>query len=547
MVKPIVSVTVEVVAPFGALAATEHAEHIRLAVEKEFAALLSMLGLPARPVVYIGRPPEDTPETNTIWPQLRVNDKPCGYPDDLPLLAYGYVFSVPLRLAGRNEIASRLLEPESAERLQEWLALTLVEAVKRQPGILLNEEVAAAYAAEIAGGSVSEDVLKTVLDQHISLADVSTVTQVVRESESERGLAEKLITALKPDTIEVCLPPDYLRSITIAGGDRGIFKTLTDGVFYETGVRFPRFRFVPAPDLKPNSFCFRINHLTTPARCGLAPDQSLINVLAAGLTHINAVPALNPANGNETSVVDTAHSKMPGDPMVWSPMGYLILSLAAELRDKAHCLVDVQYTEAQLNTLGMVFPKLTNAVRERFPVEDVTRLLRALASEGVSLLDLRSILGAVLEFDYILVDSRYISLDDRLPISSPRSAPLDRDLVAYVRMQMKRGISHSHNRSGGTLGVYLLAGEFEDRLYKEMGQSTAGDSYSSAGVLVAELRRQFGNTNPLGVYYPMLTTAEVRPFVRSMVAADFPRWPILAYSELTTDIKVSPMETINPK
>jgi hypothetical protein len=46
-------------------------------------------------------------------------------------------------------------------------------------------------------------------------------------------------------------------------------------------------------------------------------------------------------------------------------------------------------------------------------------------------------------------------LDDRLPIPSD-SVLTAKDLIVFVRTQMKRSISHAHTSGGETLGVYVL-------------------------------------------------------------------------------------------
>jgi flagellar biosynthesis component FlhA len=570
--RPIVNLTIEVSPPMDVLVEAETGNRICATVEKEFAALFAQLGLPARPIVGIVLRPAGTANLPVVWPRLRVHGKQCRYPAGLPLLLFSYVFETHLRLVPEGDMLTQLLASpfEENSRLMEWFALIFLEAVKRRPSILLNEEVTNAYAVQMPASAddgwtkqltLLQEILEIVLDQRISIADIVTVDRVLREHRAKGGskldTAERLITNLKPAIIEVRLHPDYLKSLTIGENDKGIFKTLREGLFHELGIKFPTFRFTPTSGLKPNSFSFTINHLAAAPRHGLLNNQALISASPADLGTMAAEAAINPANGNDASVVDTSFlSSLPATHAVWSPMGYLILCLAADLREHAASLINTEYTNSQLTLLEAAFPALTAAAFARYSLEDLTRLLRGFAAECLSIRDLRTVLGAALDFDCIHTDYRYIILDDRLPVSSLTSSPSHRELIAYVRMQMKRSVSYAQNRTK-SLAVYVLSIEFEDHLHKRMlerdNSGNPGVAFSDAvgdagrDALLEALRKEFNSTNPFGPMYPLLTTSEIRPWVKSLTSADFPRLSVLSYQELTADMQLQVIGRISPE
>src|SRR5262249_51152169 len=154
----------------------------------------------------------------------------------------------------------------------------------------------------------------------------------------DEEVVEELIAALRPDVVEILMSGDTLRQMTTSdvGLTAELFTFLREGLFTELGVRYPRFRFSPAPTLKPNSFAFTINHLTTLPLTGLHPDQCLVNDTAKRLheQNIDAEEAANFASGQPGGLVKRSDQKRAEDLRLttWNQGGYFILCFAAVLR-----------------------------------------------------------------------------------------------------------------------------------------------------------------------------------------------------------------------
>jgi hypothetical protein len=118
-----------------------------------------------------------------------------------------------------------------------------------------------------------------VLSLRISIADTDTVSHVLTDGSAREHspveIAEELIAALRPNVVEIRLTAEYLRKITTAdpGTGRGSLGRLRDALFYEFGLRYPEFKFVPVESTHLDSLAFRINHLTTLPRPGLLSSQ----------------------------------------------------------------------------------------------------------------------------------------------------------------------------------------------------------------------------------------------------------------------------------
>jgi len=85
-------------------------------------------------------------------------------------------------------------------------------------------------------------------------------------------------------------------------------------------------------------------------------------------------------------------------------LAHLVASLEIDLKAAAPCFVQRQLVENYLNQRSSVLPARVEAVRERFPVDHLTRTLRALVGEGVSIRNLRAILERLLHSGAVVPD-----------------------------------------------------------------------------------------------------------------------------------------------
>ena len=184
----------------------------------------------------------------------------------------------------------------------------------------------------------------------------------------------------------------------------------------------------------------------------------------------------------------------------------------------------------------------------RFSTGEITRLLRALVREGISIRDLRTILERLLQFDIIPLDSwPYIVLDDRLTV--PEETPpalVNRwpNHVAFVRKGLRRYISHKFAQFQDTLGAYLVEHELEGEILALTRDSepskTEGGALDDRREAIREaVWAQVGGLDPAVPKPPLLTATESRAALWEMLAPEMPDLPVLAYSELRPDLSIS--------
>jgi len=200
----------------------------------------------------------------------------------------------------------------------------------------------------------------------------------------------------------------------------------------------------------------------------------------------------------------------------------------ALLHRYGHELFGLEEAQALLDALERTHPAL---VREVVPklvsLVLFTDIARRLVEEGISLRNLRDILGALAEW-----------------------APHDRDPVAlteHVRGALRRVITHRYAGDGGALAAYLLDPMIEDAI-RDSVQKTATGSYLAlepqlSQEIVAAIGRAVGPGATGGAV--LLTGAEIRRYVRRLIETEHPNLPVLSFQELAPEAQIRPIARIS--
>jgi type III secretion protein V len=276
---------------------------------------------------------------------------------------------------------------------------------------------------------------------------------------------------------------------TRLGGDGGAFaqmlSRLRERLFAELGLSLPVVRLrAPAPGLAETAFVVRFNDV--PLGRGELPRSAW-----------------------------EAAAETIGD---------TILTL---LRRHGHELFGLEETQNLLDALERTHPALVREVVPKLisPVL-LTDVLRRLVEEGISLRNLRDILGALAEW-----------------------APRERDpvtLTEHVRGALRRAITYRHAGEAGVLPAYLLDPLIEDAVRGAV-QKTAAGSYLAlepelSREIIAALGRAIGPGGANGAV--LVTGAEIRRYVRRLIEVDLPDLAVLSYQELVPEAQLRPIGRI---
>jgi type III secretion protein V len=243
---------------------------------------------------------------------------------------------------------------------------------------------------------------------------------------------------------------------------------------------------------------------------------------------------------------DTDRSWLPDIPTLWvsaeraeslrragvavmEPSQVLTYHLAYILKKYASDFIGVQETKFLLSSMEQRFPDLVKEAARVIPIHKIAEILQRLVSEDISIRDLRRVLEALIEWGQKEKDSVM--------------------LTEYVRSTLKHHITHKFAGGHNMLAAYLLAPDVENTVRSAIRQTSAG-SYlaldpSVGKQLVQALKSTVGNLSAAIQKPVLLTSMDIRRYMRKMIERDLRELPVLSYQELTQEINIQPLARID--
>ena len=113
---------------------------------------------------------------------------------------------------------------------------------------------------------------------------------------------------------------------------------------------------------------------------------------------------------------------------------------------------------------------------------------------------------------------------------------------------MKRHISHRYSSGQNILPAYLLAPNVEDAVRSAVRQ-TSGGSYlalepSVSRKLLENLKSTVGDLTRSMQRPVLLTSMDIRRYMRKMIEQEIYELPVLSYQELTPEINIQPLARV---
>jgi type III secretion protein V len=202
--------------------------------------------------------------------------------------------------------------------------------------------------------------------------------------------------------------------------------------------------------------------------------------------------------------------------------------LAFVLKRYAADFLGIQETKFLLSSMEAGFPDLVREVTRVLPIQKTAEILQRLVSEEISVRNLRAVLEALIEWGQKEKDSVL--------------------LTEYVRSSLKRHISHKFSSGENFLPAYLLAPGVEDLLRGAIRQTSAGsylalDAANSKRVVEA-IRHTVGDLSQQAHKPVLLTSMDIRRYLRKMIEQELYELPVLSYQELTQDVNIQPLARV---
>ncbi|WP_429033824.1 MULTISPECIES: type III secretion system export apparatus subunit SctV [unclassified Bradyrhizobium] len=199
------------------------------------------------------------------------------------------------------------------------------------------------------------------------------------------------------------------------------------------------------------------------------------------------------------------------------------------LRRHAAEFVGIQETKALLNQIEVRLPELVKEVLRSAPLQKISEVFQRLISEEVSLRNMRTILAALVE-----------------------RAQSEKDIVLlteHVRCALKRQLCIPYCIGMNLLPAYLLTPEVEDTVRDAIRQTSAGSYLAldarTTGQIIDAIREAIGNLNQQPHKPVLLTSMDIRRYVRKIIETDLYGLPVLSYQELPHDISIQPLGRIS--
>ncbi|MBI5517249.1 MAG: type III secretion system export apparatus subunit SctV [Deltaproteobacteria bacterium] len=348
-----------------------------------------------------------------------------------------------------------------------------------------------------------------------------------READGERD-------DFQPGTVPVALELGAAHAALVESTDQGdaplrvLIPGMREALFRELGVVFPGVRVRRSAASGPRHVVLKIHEV--PAVSFAMPEGSVLCFAppeVVGEAHApTATP--HPVTGERCAWVPMVHRaalEAQGLPCL-DPAEVVVVHLAHCLRSNAARFVGIQETQAMLDGLERQYPALVRQVVPKpVPVALLADVLRRLVDESVSVRNLREVLEAMAQV-----------------------APTEKDpvvLVEHVRGALRRELTHRH-APDGRLAAWLLAPEIEDAMRDGIQRTATGSWLALDPSLTADILAGVRASVGAGGAGVVLTTVDLRRFVRKLLETEFPRLEVLSFQDLDPKVQVAPRGRIHP-
>jgi hypothetical protein len=522
-------------------------------------ATLAQCGVPGRVTVTVQAvdcDPRDHPAEPAM--EVSINGSVLRCAPELSARVQAATLEAPL-CAGHFATPDWLLAPAATDaartRARRYAGMLCCELVKQHPSELLTPEAVDAVAATLSAhgaGIAAEDrdalgaILRHLLEQRIGIRALKRIAAHWNAGRAARKSALQIAESLSDDgdgpAVRMLANRATWRSLTLdAGADNTLATSMRDSVYFDLGVLLPAARLECDDSLPDDAFAFSIGAWTTPAVFGLHPHEWLEAL--EGTQAGDRLAVLHPRTLAPLRLRKCDGTTPPANGI--GPLRYLFACLDAALRDLAPCFVRQRAVEEALATPAMVGAASVRVFRMRHGAETLTQVLRRLAAEQVFNRNLRCVVESLCNFDHVTLDAaELIVFDERLAAAvAPNPAWLadPQTLTAFVRIGLKRQITHAVLRGGRELGALLVDRQIE----KAFAAVARPDTWNGARRLPPDQERALlrglhecvrwsaGSRAPV-----LLTTVEARTPLRRLVADVWPLATVLAYQELTADTNI---------
>jgi type III secretion protein V len=359
------------------------------------------------------------------------------------------------------------------------------------------------------------------------------------ESNAKQVQAQQAITdTMAPIVVPISVELDP-RLSAIVGLDQdtaedselvaSLIPQLRDALYFETGVPFPGIRVRMVETLAPNTCVIRLKDVPI-AVVRVSPEHALAVETPARLQRLRiaAEPTRHPMNGIECALIRLDAARVVADAgiTVRGPASVIALHIASVLRAHARDFIGLQETSNLLERFEKVHPVLVKeVVPSILTLAQLADVFKRLVDESVSIRDLKSILEGIAQLGPHRVDTVA--------------------MTEHVRAALSMQIGFAQTAGSGRLSVVLLEPLIEDTIRSGIFQTQTGgylalDPEIRRSMLLA-IARTLEPVKSRGIRPVLLTSVEIRRYVRKLVEEDLPDTSVLSFQELPPQLVIQPL------
>jgi flagellar biosynthesis protein FlhA len=360
--------------------------------------------------------------------------------------------------------------------------------------------------------------------------------EVVKQEEKARADAapkeEPIATALAMDLLRIELGYALLPLINDVQGHRitDQIKALRRQLAQEMGFVMPQVRILDNMQLGANEYRISVKEVEA-GRGELFPGSLLCMDPQGRTIELPGTHTTEPAFGLPATWVAQAlreEASFRGYTVV-DPGTVLTTHLTETL--KAHMAELLSYAETKklLDDLPPEHKKLVDdIIPAQISISGVQRVLQTLLAERVSIRDLPSILEGIAEAAAHTKNPLYIT--------------------EHVRGRIARQLCHQHLSPGGYLPLVALSPAWEQAFAESLiGQGEERQlamAPSQLQTFITSVRERFDEAGQKGDVPVLLTSPQIRPFVRSIVERFRPQTVVMSQNEVHASVRLRTLGTV---
>ncbi|MFM0728180.1 type III secretion system export apparatus subunit SctV [Paraburkholderia strydomiana] len=299
------------------------------------------------------------------------------------------------------------------------------------------------------------------------------------------------------------------------------FESQRTALQEEIGLPFPGITMWTATDLETGEFEVLVQDVPS-ARLRIPQGKVMVPGAASDPALAALCEKAGPAGGMPDSYW-APERQAPGGAVLWRAEQVIANDTIGLLRARAKLFLGIQETQWVLDQLGAEYPGLIAEVQKALPLQRIADVLRRLLEENVPIRNARSIMESLVNW-----------------------GPKEKDmlmLTEYVRGDLSRFIAYRASGGAPTLEAVLFTNELEQHIRQSIKQTPTGNFLAlppdQVRALAERIATYAGDTARSDV--ALVTSMDIRRYVRRMIEAHIPWLRVYSYQELGEHVELRPL------